>query len=200
MFSMKNKWLVILLSFLLAISTCALGKTRKIREIYTKPIITISSVDDPDGDGDNKGSNYFPTTRRATGNRVFIFDPNYVAWAIYDTDGTRLNTGKASGGKLYCPDVHRRCTTVSGVFRIIAKGGPDCVSSKYPIETHGGAPMPYCMYFSPKGYAIHGSNDIPDANASHGCIRVTPLAARWLNRNYMTIGTTVIVYPYRARS
>lgn len=155
-----------------------------------------SAQDDQDGDGDSKGSDYFPLSRQATGNIVFIFDPQYDAWALYDEDGRRLNTGRASGGKVYCPDVHRRCKTISGKFRIISKGGPDCISSKYPIETHGGAPMPYCMYFSPKGYAIHGSNAVPDYNASHGCIRVTPAAAQWLNENYMRVGTTVIVLPY----
>lgn len=151
---------------------------------------------DPDGDGDVKGSNHFPKYRRATGNNVFIFDPKYSAWALYDDNGKCVNTGRASGGKLYCPDVHRGCKTITGTFRIISKGDAGCVSSKYPLETHGGAPMPYCMHFSPKGYAIHGSNDVPDHNASHGCIRVTPTAARWLNENYMGVGTTVIVLPY----
>lgn len=163
-------------------------------------MITLwSSANDPDGDGDSKGSGHFANHRGATGNNVFIFDPNYNAWALYDSSGTLLNTGRASGGKLYCPDVHRGCKTISGKFRIISKGGSGCISSKYPIETHGGAPMPYCMYFSPKGYAIHGSNDVPDHNASHGCIRVTPTAAQWLNENYMHIGTTVIVLPYSKR-
>lgn len=156
----------------------------------------LASADDPDGDGDAKGTGYFPASRTPTGNRVFIFDPNYNAWAAYDERGERVNTGRASGGKLYCPDVGRGCKTVVGRFRIISKGGPGCVSTKYPVETRGGAPMPYCMYFHPKGYGIHGSYDIPDYNASHGCIRVTPVAAKWLSHNFVTIGTTVIVRPY----
>jgi hypothetical protein len=151
---------------------------------------------DPDGDGDTKGNGHFSMRRNATGNEVFIFDPTYNAWALYDEDGKCLNTGRASGGRYYCPDVKRRCKTISGKFRIISKGDSGCISSKYPLETHGGAPMPYCMYFSPKGYAIHGSNDVPDHNASHGCIRVTPTAAEWLNVKHMPIGTTVIVLPY----
>ena len=151
---------------------------------------------DPDGDGDNKGYNYFPLNDNTFGRRVFIFDPNYSAWAFYDENGYRVNTGRASGGKLYCPDVARACKTISGTFRVIAKGDADCISSKYPLETNGGAPMPYCMHFSPKGYAIHGSDDVPDYNASHGCIRLTPTAAQWLNINHMTVGTKVIVLPY----
>lgn len=158
--------------------------------------ITLSSAEDPDGDGDNKGADYFPKHRAATGGKVFIFDPNYTAWAVYDQDGNLANTGKASGGKLYCEDVGRRCTTISGTFRIISKHGEDCISTKYPIETNGGAPMPYCMYFSDKGYGIHGSYDIPDHNASHGCIRITPIAARWLNEDFLPVGSKVIVLPY----
>lgn len=157
---------------------------------------SLSAADDPDGDSDAKGLNYFPATRPATGKRVFIFDPTYNAWAIYDESGNRVNIGRASGGQLYCPDIHRRCTTVMGTFKVISKGGADCISHKFPIETHGGAKTPYCMLFHPKGYAIHGSNDVPDRNASHGCIRVTPLAAKWLSENFIQVGTTVIVLPY----
>ncbi|MBU0744071.1 MAG: L,D-transpeptidase [Gammaproteobacteria bacterium] len=157
----------------------------------------LSSDEDPDADGDSKGINFFPSLRVATGNKIFIFDPNHTAWAVYDEEGNRINTGKASGGRLYCPDVGRRCTTVSGEFKIVSKGGAGCTSSKYPIETNGGAPMPYCMHFGSKGYAIHGSNDVPhNRNASHGCIRITPTAAKWLNQNFVEIGTAVLVYPY----
>lgn len=156
----------------------------------------LSTDRDPDGDGDDKGYGYFPLSRPATNKRVFVFDPNYTSWAIYDEAGDRVNVGRASGGKLYCGDVGRGCKTIVGKFAVISKGGQGCVSSRFPLETHGGAPMPYCMHFSPKGYAIHGSNDVPDYNASHGCVRVTPTAAKWLNQNFVTIGTTVIVLPY----
>lgn len=159
-------------------------------------IISSSTANDPDGDGDSKGADYFPATRPAIGKKVFVFDPNYHAWAVYDENGKLINTGKASGGKLYCPDVRRRCTTISGNFKIISKQGADCKSSKYPLETNGGAPMPYCMYFSSKGYGIHGSYDIPDDNASHGCIRITPTAAKWLNENFLDVGSNVIVLGY----
>jgi hypothetical protein len=76
-------------------------------------LLPIFATSDPDGDGDTKGSGYFPTHRQATGNKVFIFDPNYHAWAAYDAHGNRVNTGTASGGKLYCGDLNRACKTVS---------------------------------------------------------------------------------------
>jgi hypothetical protein len=190
---MKNAKFILFLFAVLFLPSCAVNH-------LPSPPNAGNALDyaanDPDGDGDIKGYNYFPMYENTFGRMEFIFDPNYNAWALYDANGYRLNTGKASGGKLYCPDVQRGCKTIAGTFRIISKGDADCISSKYPIETNGGAPMPYCMYFSPKGYAIHGSDDVPDHNASHGCIRVTPIVAHWLNANYMTVGTKVVVLPY----
>lgn len=161
-------------------------------------IVSLPSWADPDGDNDNKGHAYFPETRPATGGKVFIFDPNYHAWAVYDAEGNRVNTGKASGGSLYCPDLGRPCKTIVGTFHVLNKQGADCKSHIFPLKTHGGAPMPYCMLFDGRGYAVHGSYEIPDYNASHGCIRITPTAAKWLNQDFMSVGTTVIVLPYQS--
>lgn len=146
-------------------------------------------------DADKKGSNYFPMQRAATGRKVFVFDPNATAWAAYDAQGMRVKTGSASGGKDFCEDIGRGCKTVTGTFKVYSKKGPECTSSVYPIETGGGARMPYCMHFS-GGYSIHAAYEVPNYNASHGCIRVLPSAAKWLNENFIDIGTTVIVKPY----
>lgn len=105
-----------------------------------------------------------------------------------------VKSGRASGGRSYCPDVGRSCKTPAGTFYIQSKGGAGCRSSRYPVGK-GGAKMPYCMFFS-RYYAVHGSYDVPPRNASHGCIRVTPSDALWLHRNFMDIGTKVIVKPY----
>lgn len=145
---------------------------------------------------DTKGSDQFPLTRNTHGKRVFVFDPKLNAWAAYDKNGERVKTGRASGGRDFCADVGRECRTITGTYHVISKGGADCESKIFPIETHGGAPMPYCMKFGLEGHAIHGSNDVPDANASHGCIRVTPEAAQWLSENFISVGTTVVVEPY----
>ncbi len=144
---------------------------------------------------DTKGSNYFPEKRAATGKKVFVFDPKATAWAAYDRDGNRIKTGRASGGKDFCEDIGRSCRTVTGTFRVYSEKGAECKSSKYPIETHGGARMPYCMHFH-GGYSIHAAYDVPNYNASHGCIRVLPSAAKWLNQNFIDVGTTVVVKPY----
>lgn len=144
---------------------------------------------------DNKGAGYFPASQPATGRKVFVFDPKATAWAAYDAEGNRVKTGRASGGKAFCEDVGHPCRTVTGTYRVYSKKGADCTSSIYPIETHGGARMPYCMHFH-GGYSIHAAYEVPDANVSHGCIRVLPSAAEWLNENFIDIGTTVVVKPY----
>jgi hypothetical protein len=128
----------------------------------------------------------------AGGGKTFIFDPRQLRWFAY-FNGSLINSGRASGGRHYCPDIRRGCKTPVGVFRISHKGGPDCKSSKYPIG-RGNAPMPWCMFFH-GNYAIHGGQ-VPAYNASHGCIRVTPLDARWLSHNFLTAGTKVIVKSY----
>lgn len=163
---------------------------------------TVPIIDDAgnthytkDMSADTKGSYYFPAQRQATGRKVFIFDPKATAWAAYDAQGNRIKTGSASGGKDFCEDVGRPCRTVTGTFHVYSKKGEDCTSSIYPVETNGGARMPYCMHFN-GGYSIHAAYEVPNYNASHGCIRVLPSAARWLNQDFMDIGTTVIVQPY----
>lgn len=128
------------------------------------------------------------------GQRTFIFYPKYLMWGAYDESGHLIHSGRASGGKAYCPDVRRRCLTPRGSFKVYRKGSKYCKSSKFPLG-RGGAPMPYCMFFY-GGYAIHGSYDVPNYNASHGCIRVRPDAASWLHKNFMRHGTRVIVKPY----
>lgn len=125
--------------------------------------------------------------------KTFIFDPSALMWYAYQ-DGELINSGHASGGANYCKDIKRGCHTPSGVFQVYNKGGPDCRSSRFPLP-NGGAPMPYCMYFR-GGYAIHGANSVPGYNASHGCIRVRPAAARWLSQNFVDYGTKVVVKSY----
>ncbi len=124
---------------------------------------------------------------------TFVFNPRSLSWKAL-RNGKVIKSGRASGGRSYCPDIRRSCRTPSGYYQVISKGGSDCRSSRYPLG-RGGARMPYCMFFS-KYYAIHGSSDVPNYNASHGCIRLQHSAARWLNQNFMAIGTQVIVQSY----
>ena len=133
----------------------------------------------------------FPTHHNTGGQKLILVNLSKQAFGAYDTSGDLVRWGPVSGGKGYCPDVGRRCTTATGNFRIYRKQGPDCISSKFPIETNGGAPMPYCMHFN-GGYALHGST-LPGYHASHGCVRLFFEDAKWLNQNFANIGTRVTV-------
>ncbi|KTD74778.1 L,D-transpeptidase [Legionella waltersii] len=145
---------------------------------------------------DRRGRNYFPMQIKATGERLFVFDPKASAWAAYDEEGNRVMTGAASGGIDFCEEnPTQSCRTITGTFRVYNKHGIDCHSGEYPVDTKGGAKMPYCMYFY-QGFTVHAAYEVPEHPSSHGCVRVFPSAAKWLNEEFMRIGTKVIVLAY----
>ncbi|MDI1352090.1 MAG: L,D-transpeptidase [bacterium] len=148
---------------------------------------------------DKRGEGAFPMTWKVEGKKLFVFDPNKHAWAAYDAQGNRVMTGSASGGKDYCDDIKENCRTVTGTYSVFNKKGADCRSNEYPLAKDGhvvgGAKMPYCMHFH-NGYAIHAAYEVPQANSSHGCVRVLPGAAKWLNEHFIDVGTTVLILPY----
>lgn len=133
----------------------------------------------------------FPLNRDTNGRKLLLVSLGQQAFGAYDASGELVHWGPISGGKRYCPDVGRGCSTIKGSFKIFRKQGPECISSKFPIETNGGAPMPYCMHFK-GGFALHGST-LPGYHASHGCVRLFFDDAKWLNQNFISIGTPVIV-------
>jgi hypothetical protein len=135
-----------------------------------------------------------PSITALRGGHTVVFSPRGNYWAAYNENGHLVRSGRASGGKSYCPDIHRGCRTPVGTYRVYSKGGPGCISKKFPVG-RGGAPMPYCMFFH-GGYALHGSYEVPNYNASHGCIRVVPSDARWLNQSFVSTGTRIIVNSY----
>ena len=132
---------------------------------------------------------------RNTGRRNWIrVNLSSLTWEAYDYSGQLVNSGRVSGGKAYCPDIGRSCRTVTGTFTIKSKRGAGCKSTRFPVGK-GGAPMPYCMFFH-GGYALHGSNDVPNRNASHGCVRMPPEDARWLNQDFVRVGSTKVSINY----
>ncbi|MGD9591681.1 MAG: L,D-transpeptidase [Candidatus Berkiella sp.] len=134
----------------------------------------------------------FSTSAFAT--RVIRVDLGSQTFKAYDDDGRLVRTGHVSGGKNYCPDIGRGCKTVTGTFTIYTKKGAGCKSSRFPVGK-GGAPMPYCMFFK-GGYALHGSYHVPNYNASHGCVRMSPADAKWLNLNFVRVGSTRVKVSY----
>jgi len=143
-----------------------------------------------------------PTHISAPGEKLILVDPRVHAWGAYDASGDLVRGGVATSGSNWCPDLHRRCHTKSGSFRIYSLGSPGCISHKFPIP-RGGAPMPYCMFFN-GGQGLHGSYEVADANLSHGCVRLKVEDARWLRYDFVDgpsagngyRGTRVIVKPY----
>ncbi len=133
----------------------------------------------------------FPLHHNTNGSKLVLVNLTQQAFGAYDTSGTLVHWGPVSGGKGYCPDIGQNCSTSTGSFKIFRKQGEECISSRFPIETNGGAPMPYCMHFN-GGYALHGST-LPGYHDSHGCVRLFFDDAKWLNEYFTNIGTRVIV-------
>lgn len=124
----------------------------------------------------------FPRQIESIGKKSIHVSLQDQAFGAYNSEGTLEFWGPVSSAKGYCPDIRRGCHTPTGSFAIYQKGGSGCSSSKYPVG-RGGAPMPYCMFFH-KGFAFHGSPDVPGYNASHGCLRIFTSDARWLNQEF----------------
>ncbi|WP_338521761.1 L,D-transpeptidase [Candidatus Legionella polyplacis] len=145
---------------------------------------------------DKRGQKEFPLRILSNGKKQFVFNPKKYVWAVYNKHGDRIMTGSASGGKDFCKDLGTSCRTVTGSFYIYYKKGVNCRSSEFFVnKSRLGVKMPYCMFFF-RGFSIHAAYEVPYANSSHGCIKVLPSAAEWLNKYFMKIGTQVIVLPY----
>lgn len=145
----------------------------------------------------------FPRYIHSDGEKTIYVSQKKLAWAAYDQDGELLWWGPISSGMRRCPGVIGGCSTPTGSFRIIRKQDADCVSTVFPRRADGndgGALMPYCMHFF-RGYALHGSYDVPGYRASHGCVRMFVEDARWLNEEFVDLpgdgmkGTRVVIDP-----
>lgn len=143
----------------------------------------------------------FPRYVETNGEKTIFVSQKKLAWAAYDEAGELIWWGPASPGSGRCSGSEGDCITPSGAFRVIRKQDIDCISTAFPRRAngdHGGAPMPYCMHFF-RGYALHGSYDVPGYRDSHGCVRIFIEDARWLNEEFIDVpgtglkGTRVIV-------
>ena len=130
-------------------------------------------------------------TANFKGKRTIYVDLSLQAFGAYNESGDLVHWGPVSGGKAWCKDIDAPCETVTGNFRIVRKDTEECKSGVFPVDTDGGAPMPYCMHFY-KGFAFHAST-LPGYHASHGCVRMFFDDAKWLNHKFTKIGTQVVV-------
>lgn len=142
----------------------------------------------------------FPRYIEKTGEKTIYVSQKELAWGAYDEEGELIWWGPASAGMGAC-HAPGGCDTPSGFFRIIRKQDENCISTAFPRRLdgeNGGAEMPYCMHFF-RGYALHGSQEVPGYNASHGCIRLFTEDAKWLNEEFIDLpggpfkGTRVII-------
>ncbi|MBA2650424.1 MAG: L,D-transpeptidase [Legionella sp.] len=143
----------------------------------------------------------FPLKLEGETEKQIIIDQEKLAWVAYDAQGNLVKWGPISSGRNKCSDSNHACLTLTGIFRVFSKENSHCKSAIFPIGK-GGANMPYCMYFH-KGFALHGSDDMPGERASHGCVRIFVQDAKWLNENFVELssernnfmGTKVTVRP-----
>lgn len=141
----------------------------------------------------------FPHQIASDNEKEIIVDQDKLAWGAYDEKGQLVKWGPIASGRDKCPDSNNSCRTLTGVYRVFSKEDARCKSDIFPIGK-GGAKMPYCMFFH-KGFALHGSSDMPGFRASHGCVRMFVNDAKWLNEEFVDVssdrnnnmGTKVVV-------
>lgn len=134
----------------------------------------------------------FPKHIMPSGRKLLLVDLPQFAFAAYNADGNLVFWGPATGGKAWCKDLGRSCQSVAGKFEIYRVQGENCQSKKYPLQTEGGAPMPWCMHYF-RGFAIHGSTLAGFQHRSRGCVRIFKADAKWLNQHFVKKGTEVII-------
>ena len=133
-----------------------------------------------------------PVQINPDGHRHLVIDLKKFAFGAYNKQGQLIHWGPARGGSMKCPLSNKSCQSVLGHYKIYRMKGADCYSRTYPLIAKGGAPMPYCMFYY-KGYAIHASTLSGFFNHSRGCIRLFYDDAKWLNQDFVKIGTQVTV-------
>ncbi len=143
----------------------------------------------------------FPRYIESHSEKSIYISQEKLAWGAYDEAGELVWWGPISSGSNSCKGVIGGCSTPTGSYRIIRKQDIECISTAFPRREDGedgGAEMPYCMHFF-RGFALHGSEDVPGYRASHGCIRMFTEDARWLNEEFVElpgmgkIGTRIII-------
>jgi L,D-transpeptidase ErfK/SrfK len=133
-----------------------------------------------------------PAKMNTHGKNLLLVNLKLFAFGAYDENGNLLYWGPASSGASICPSGKGSCASPVGDFKVFRVEGKDCISHEYPLETHGGDPMPYCMYFH-GGAALHASTLSGFINRSAGCIRLFNADAKWLYEKFVTRGTRVMV-------
>lgn len=135
--------------------------------------VTLAALDSP----------VAPELRGGPATRIEVDLTRQLAHVV--REGTRVVTLHVSSGN---GEAYRGGTayarTPVGDFRI---------ERRIHGERHAELGVLYDPLYFYRGFAIHGSNSVPNHPASHGCIRVTRADARWLINN-VADGTPVRIY------
>ena len=124
--------------------------------------------------------------------KVLFINLSLFAFGAYGPDGNLIYWGPVSSGASKCPANDDSCATPTGDFRAFRIEGKDCTSNEFPLETHGGAPMPYCVFFH-RGSAVHGSTLSGFINRSAGCVRLFYADSEWIYDRFAQKNMEVIV-------
>ncbi|MCX7120533.1 MAG: L,D-transpeptidase [Gammaproteobacteria bacterium] len=135
-----------------------------------------------------------PNKMDTHGKKLLFVNLHLFAFGAYDAQGNLVYWGPVSSGADKCPANSTSCKTTTGAFKVFRIEGKDCASNEFPLETHGGAPMPYCLFFH-GGSAVHGSTLSGFINRSAGCVRLFYADAQWLYERFASKGMEVIVKP-----
>ena len=100
-------------------------------------------------------------------------------------NGIRIGASTISSGK-------KGHETPTGVFTILQK------NKDHRSNLYNNAPMPYSLWLTRDGVAIHGSN-VRWGFATHGCVGVPTAFAAKLFAS-LTVGDDVLIVPAKARS
>lgn len=141
-----------------------------------------------------------PETNDNYKEKVIIVDLKNLAWGAYE-NSKLVKWGTANGGRGICKENGKlKCKTPIGEWKVISKSGKVTKSGLYPVECSDkkscGHPMFWKMQFVSDGTSFHGDRNVPGANISHGCVRMFKRDAEWLNKQFVDIGTKIVILPY----
>jgi lipoprotein-anchoring transpeptidase ErfK/SrfK len=130
---------------------------------------------------------------RETGFRHIEIDLSRQVLFMVDSDGTvKVVLPVSSGnGRFY--------TSEGRTHRAVTPRGRFKVERKIQGWRKSALGLLYYPSYFNGGVAIHGSSDVPNHPASHGCVRIPMRAAKLLN-DITPVGTIVLVYDQPAIS
>lgn len=127
----------------------------------------------------------FPKARETGYAHVEVDLDRQVLLVVSDDDRVRILPASTGNGKTFMDDGQESISyTPRGRFLVYDKS--------VGWETGPLGSVYYPNYIS-GGVAIHGSRNVPNQPASHGCIRIPVFAAREVSR-LLKVGTIVLVY------